>query len=208
EHRTRHGAAWIEVPLDEVEDRVDDVLGAIIDRLDDGSIGDGDVAPIDVLVERLSSGAWHLLLDTFERAPSAAPAIEELVARCPGVVVLVTSRRRLGIPDEHAVRMSGLPVSRAVELFRLSAADVLPGSVTWTKADQRQIAEIATRLDGNPLAIEIAAGALSITSLPELRSSLAGHDLAGLVGLPRASGGRRPERHDSLEATVRWTLDT
>ncbi len=151
----------------------------------------------DVLHDRLRRGRTLLVLDNCEHLVDAAAGfVERVLAACPATVVLVTSRERLGVPGERVVPLDPLPVAgEAQELFRQRAADVDPGFV----ADHDTVAEICARLDGMPLAIELAAA----------RSASLGPDglLAGLDDAVRLlSTGRRPDRrHGSLRAVVDWS---
>ena len=151
----------------------------------------------DALHDRLRRGRTLLVLDNCEHLVDAAAGfVERVLATCPATVVLVTSRERLGVPGERVVPLDPLPVAgEAQELFRQRAADVDPGFV----ADHDTVAEICARLDGMPLAIELAAA----------RSASLGPDglLAGLDDAVRLlSSGRRPDRrHGSLRAVVDWS---
>ncbi len=151
----------------------------------------------DVLHDRLRRGRTLLVLDNCEHLVDAAAGfVERVLAACPDTVVLVTSRERLGVLGERVVPIDPLPVAgEAQELFRQRAADVDPGFV----AEPDTVAEICARLDGMPLAIELAAA----------RSASLGPDglLAGLDDAVRLlSSGRRPDRrHGSLRAVVDWS---
>ena len=134
-----------------------------------------------------------------------------VLASCPRLSVLATSRERLGLAAEHAFRLSPLPLPRpdqdparapSVALFLDRARRVRPGPPP-TPAELRTVAEIVHRLDGMPLAIELAAGRLSSFSLADLRSRLdRSLDLLGCGGGPSGD-----TRHRTLRATVAWSYD-
>jgi predicted ATPase/DNA-binding CsgD family transcriptional regulator len=159
----------------------------------------------DSIAQRLGRGRSLLVLDNCEHLiDAAAEFVERLLSTCPDVTVLVTSRERTGVPGERTVPVEPLPLmsraalaSDAERLFldRATAAD--PGFT----ADQAVLAELCHRLDGLPLAIELAAA----------RSASLGADglLAALDdGLRVLAVGRGPvERHRSLRAVLDWSHD-
>jgi predicted ATPase/DNA-binding CsgD family transcriptional regulator len=153
----------------------------------------------DAIAERLGAGPALLVLDNCEHVPDAtATFVTRLLAASPATTVLATSRERLGVPGERAVPVGPLPLSSDAEaLFadRARAADP-----TWA-ADPAAVARICARLDGMPLAIELAAP----------RGAALGTDglLAALDDAMRAlTGGRgRDERHRSLRDVIGWSHD-
>jgi predicted ATPase/DNA-binding SARP family transcriptional activator len=131
-----------------------------------------------------------------------------LLADCPELAVLATSREPLGLAVERVSRLAPLPVpgpdGRAerltdipsVAIFLDRAARVRPGLAPGP-AELRLVADVVRRLDGMPLAIELAAGRLSTLSLPDLHDRLdRSLDLLG---------GRANGRHRTLRATVEWS---
>ena len=140
-----------------------------------------------------------LLLDNGEHVRSGAAAVAAAVAEsCPHVTVLVTSREALGAPGEHVVRVAPLaPDGAASELFCDRAGRA--GAAVWPH-QHRTVATICLRLDGNPLAIEIAATRVATLGLDTVRAGLddrfavLADDRAGVV-----------DRHRSLRATVEWS---
>ena len=139
-----------------VLDEIADVLG----------VRSSDRAPLDVLERRLHGVPTLLVLDNAEHVVEAGPAVNELVGRCPDLTVVVTSQTRLRVAGEQVVRLNPLPLpggdivdpvllatSPAVELYVTRAASVSdrPGE------DVTTIAVLCGRLEGLPLAIELAA---------------------------------------------------
>ncbi len=165
----------------------------------------GELPPL--LAERLSGGTSLLVLDTFEHLLLAGSAIAELAADCPGLTVLVTSRTALNIRGERQVPLQPLPVRTtagdqstpaAVQLFverAQAAATDLAGAHALDAA-----AEICTRLDGLPLAIELAAARTRHMPVTELLDDL-GHSLDLLVGGARDL----PVRQQAMRTALDWS---
>ena len=156
--------------------------------------------PLDrAVIARLGRGRRLLILDNCEHVlDRAAGFVGQVLASCPAVTILATSRERLGVPGERVLSIAPLPLaSDAEELFadRAFAAD--PGFT----ADPATIAEICARLDGMPLAIELAAARCASLGARGL--------LAALDDIPRLlAGGRdRDQRHRSLQAVIGWSYD-
>jgi len=147
-----------------------------------------ELAADDPLAELL------LVLDNFEQLVDAAPAVADLLAGAPGVTVLVTSQAALRLSGEHEVPLAPLAVEAAVELFVLRARAL-------TGADD-SIAEICARLDGLPLAIELAAARTKLLSPAAILERLA-RRLDLLTGGPRDA----PARQRTLRAAIEWSHD-
>lgn len=150
------------------------------------------VDPAGALADGLRDREAVIVLDNCEHVVEGAAALADAVlARCPGVSVLATSRTALGIHRERVWRVSPLVLADALALFtdRAEASD---------DAAARRICE---RLDRLPLALELAAGWAGTLSLAQIADSL--HDpYAMLDGGPVA-----PFRQQSLEASMRWSHD-
>ena len=155
-----------------------------------------------------------LALDNFEQVMGAAPLLAELLAAAPGLVVLVTSRTVLRLNGEHEFPVPPLPVPPAdaapdpadlrryasVSLFVERAHAVAPG-FELTDANAGAVAEICRRLDGLPLAIELAAARVRLLPPQALASRL---DQRFSV----LTGGARdlPERQRTLRNTLDWSF--
>ncbi|MFI0481704.1 ATP-binding protein [Actinomadura sp. 9N215] len=127
----------------------------------------------------------------------AAAFAERILAACPGTRVLVTSRERLGVPGERSVPIAPLPGSDAEALFHDRALAADPRFV----ADPAVVAGLCARLDGMPLAIELAAARGASLGATGLLAAL--DDALRLL-----SGGRGgDERHRSLRAVLSWSHD-
>jgi predicted ATPase len=155
-----------------------------------------------------------LALDNFEQVVGAAPLLADLLAAAPGLVVLVTSRTVLRLSGEHEFSVPPLPVPPAdaapdpadlrryasVSLFVERAHAVAPG-FELTDANAEAVAEICRRLDGLPLAIELAAARVRLLPPQALASRL---DQRFSV----LTGGARdlPERQRTLKNTLDWSF--
>jgi len=142
-----------------------------------------------------------LVLDNCEHLVDGVVVLaERVLAACPGVTVLATSRARLLVPYERVFSVPGMTVcgdgGDAVELFleRAAAADGLAGTV-----DRHRVAEICRGLDGVALAIELAAARLPVLGLNGLEAGL--DDRLRLL----AGGRRLDDRHRSLRSALDWS---
>jgi predicted ATPase/DNA-binding SARP family transcriptional activator len=139
-----------------------------------------------------------LVLDNCEHVLDAAARLtDEVVARCPGVAVLATSRAPLGVDGEQVWPLPPLPPDDAAELFVRRARAHRPDALV----EPGPVAEICRRLDGLPLAIELAAARTRAMSAAEVARRLDdGRLLAG--------GTRTADpRHRSLDAAIGWSYD-
>jgi len=171
-------------------------------------------AATQALRERLGARPTLLVLDNCEHlVDAAARLVDALLRACPALRVLATSREPLGIAGERAWLVPPLalpPVAAAlapeaalgfdaIRLFVARAGDVAPGfALTADAVDV--VAEICRRLDGLPLAIELAAARVRVLTLPQLRDRL--DDRFRLL-----TGGARTAipRHQTLRATIDWS---
>lgn len=161
----------------------------------------------------VDSQSLLLLLDNFEQVLAAASSLADLLSACPHLRLLVTSRAALRISGEQEFAVSPLPIpdlkrlptyevlshAAALTLFAQRAQAITP-EFQMTEANARTIAEICLRLDGLPLAIELAAARTRLLSPRALLARLA-HRLEVLSG-----GGRTlPDRQQTLRATIAWS---
>ena len=166
---------------------------------------------VDAVVGYLSERQLMLVLDTCEHViGGCVPLVFALLRHAPGVTVLATSRQPLDLPGEHVFPLPPLPVpgpreaageGDAVELFAQRAAAAVPG-FTVSGANRGDVVRLCRRLDGIPLAIELAAVQLRATSLPALTGGLE-HRFLALAGGPRAA----LPHQQTLRATIRWSYD-
>src|ERR1022692_4073861 len=165
----------------------------------------------DMVTGYLSDRRALLVLDNLEQLPGAAGVVAALLSAAPGLAVLATSRGPLHLQGEHEQPVLPLEVPRetgaeevaacaAAQLFAQHAAMVRPG-FTVTAGNAADVASICRRLDGLPLAIELAASRARILAPGALLARL-GQSL-GLV----ARDVSRPSRQQTLRNTIAWSYD-
>ncbi|MFF5973537.1 ATP-binding protein [Streptomyces sp. NPDC012769] len=157
--------------------------------------------PLTTLVDHCARRRMLLVLDNCEHVVGAAAGlVEVLLARCPGVTVLATSREPLGVPGEVVRAVGPLPPETAVRLFGERGAAVRAGF--RVADDPEAAAEIVRRLDGLPLAIELAAARLRMLTPRQIADRL--DDRFRLL----TSGARTVlPRQQTLRAVVDWSWD-
>ncbi len=173
-----------------------------------------DDRPIEErLHDALQALDLFLILDNFEHLLAAAPRVAEVVSDCPRLTLLVTSRERLNLVDEHDVPVLPLPLPddrqserqirevASVRLFVERAQAALP-DFAITAENAATVAKVCRRLDGLPLAIELAAAWTRILSPAALLDRLEDR-LPMLVSGPRD----RLPRQQSMRETIAWSYD-
>ncbi len=161
------------------------------------------------LFELLAHRTFLLVLDNLEQVDGAGEVVKELLGAAPGLQVLATSRLPLHVPGEHEFPVSPLPLpasgtlsaveaSPAVQLFLRQARQVRP-SFTLTEANRADIAALCARLDGLPLALEIAAARSKLLAPRALLNRL---DSA--LDLRTAEVGRSG-RQQTLRQAITWS---
>ena len=162
--------------------------------------GDAGGRPaLDAVAARLAGASALLVLDNCEHLiEECARVARVLVDRCPGLTVLATSREPLLVSGEVVFTLSPLPEDEAVRLFTERARDRSPGFADG--ASPAVIRRICARLDGLPLAIELAAARVALLGAGEIEEWLARR-------FELLAGGRRdsPPRHQALGALVEWS---
>jgi predicted ATPase/class 3 adenylate cyclase len=187
-------------------------ISAVAETLGVREIGE---QPLDeTLKDYLHERRLLLLLDNFEQVLGAAPTVTELLTAAPGLKVLATSRAPLGLYGEHELPVPPLtlpdlklqpPLERltqyeAVGLFVERARAVKP-DFKVTNESAPAVAEICVRLDGLPLAIELAAARIKMLPPKAMLQRLSSR-------LKLLTGGARdlPERQRTLRATIEWSF--
>ena len=200
------------VPLASIREP-EQVAGAIAQALELSERGDRP--PFELVLSVLQKKSMLLVLDNFEQVLDAAPQIGELALACPKLKLLVTSRARLNLGEEHQYRVPPLALpdlaihpslddvarSPAARLFALRAQSVIPGFQIST-GNAQVIDAICRKLDGLPLAIELAAAWINILSPAELLAHLN-------QALPLLTRGARdqPERLQTMRNAIAWSYD-
>jgi predicted ATPase len=171
-------------------------------------------SPRQALAETFGDGAWLLILDNLEQVVQVAGDLGELLARCPRLAILATSRSVLGLAAEREYPVPPLPPpadpgtvpleelgsSPAVALFLDRARAVRPG-FALSEDNVAAVVEICRRLEGLPLAIELAAARIRLLDPAALLTRLA----ASLDALGTGAVDL-PERQRTLRATVEWSV--
>jgi predicted ATPase/DNA-binding SARP family transcriptional activator len=161
----------------------------VIRRIGD-AVGGGS-RPGDVIGRR----RMLLVLDNFEQVLDAAPTVSRMLEQCPNLRVIVTSRAPLRIRGEQLLEVPPLPHDDAATLFRDRAAVNLTSTFP-----AELVATIVDRLDGLPLALELAAARTRALALSTIRDNL--NDRLGFL----TSGARdAPDRHRTLRETIDWS---
>ena len=174
---------------------------------------------LQTLLDHLRDKMMLLVLDNFEQVLDAAPDVARIVAASPNVKVLVTSRAQLHLRDEHLFPVPTLTLPdperlpaagdflqyEAIRLF-VERAKEARHDFALTEENSGAIAEICSRLDGLPLAIELAAARIKVLSPPQMLARLVGarnhaSPLQLLTGGPRDL----PVRQQTLRNTIEWS---
>ncbi|GAA5073840.1 putative ATPase [Thermocatellispora tengchongensis] len=167
--------------------------------------------PLEVLIEHLRDQRALLLLDGVDHLVSpCAPLVDALLRAAPRLRVLVTSRQVLDVPGEHLLVVPPLPVPgpdepasaarhESVALFVERAAAAVAG-FELTERNREAVARLCARLDGIPLALELAAVRLHAMSVEQILDRLDGR-FRLLVG----GGPTRPPRHQTLRTAMGWS---
>jgi len=172
-----------------------------------GFRGQGREDPLDILGRRLAGKHMLVVLDDFDQVLAAAPVVPQLLQRAPRMHLLVTSRVVLRVRGEREWRVEplGLPLgdgdpaaSPAVRLFVDRVRDVQPG-FELADGDRAAIVELCRRLDGLPLALELAATWLRLLTPQQLLQQLTEHmeRRGALIDVP--------DRQQTMTATIGWS---
>ncbi|HET8600416.1 MAG TPA: LuxR family transcriptional regulator, partial [Segeticoccus sp.] len=207
--RAPAGAAWVE--LAEVVDPhlVTETVRTVL------AVPGASGSATQAIVEGVGDAELLLALDNCEHLTAAtATLVDQLLEGCPQLRVLATSRGRLGVegeqiwpvaplaaPDREQVSVDAVRAAPAARLFELRAQAVDP-AFEITDANAAAVGRLCRRLDGLPLAVELAAARMRMLSVEQVLTGL--DDVFRLL-----SGGPRtgPARHQSLRATLDWDHD-
>ncbi|MBV8198726.1 MAG: adenylate/guanylate cyclase domain-containing protein, partial [Candidatus Eremiobacteraeota bacterium] len=200
----------LEVAANRLNDRRDGVWFVDLSAVGDGRLISGtilaalggepsnDLDPLRDLISFLERRELLLVVDNSEHlVADVAPIVAEVIARCPHVTVLATSRAPLDLTSERVYRLSTLGASSAAQLFIERARAVNPAFTA--QLDDRVVGNICSRLDGIALAIELAAARMRTMSLESLASHLELRLLAG--------GRDRRPRQQTMRALIDWSYE-
>ena len=170
-----------------------------------------DRSTLDRAQDYLASRRVLLIIDNFEQVMAAAPMLGQLVRDAPMSKVLVTSRERLRLSNERVFDVRPLSVpeegripaaeSEAVELF-LDRAEAVGAVADPSETDLNLVAEISRRVEGVPLAIELAAARARTLGLQELL-----HRLDSQLSILTSGARDMPIRQQTLRSTIEWSHD-
>jgi predicted ATPase len=201
------GAAFVDLSSVSDPALVPDAIASAL-----GLVGQGQERPLDTLERVLADRDMLIVLDNFEQVLDAAPVVAGLLRRAPGLRVLVTSRVVLRVRGEQEWRVDPLRVPPAgstlaalakvpsVRLFVDRVRDVQP-EFTLTRQNAEAVAELCRRLDGLPLALELAAASMRLLTPEQI--------LARLPQQLQRPGALAdlPGRQQTLTRTIKWSYD-
>jgi len=186
------------------------VAPAIVDAL---HLEAGRVPPRDRLAQHFRDRQALLVMDNFEQVIAAATLVADLIQSCPGLKVIASSRGPLHISSEQEMPVpplslpapgapaDGLSQYEAVELFIDRARAVKPGFAV-TNENAPAVAEICARLDGLPLAIELAAARVKLLPPAAILTRLQSR-----LGLLQSTARDLPDRQKTLRGAIAWSHD-
>ncbi len=174
------------------------------------------ISPLQTLCTYLRNKILLLVLDNFEHVMEAASIVDELLAVAPGLKVLVTSRTRLHIYGEHILGVPPLDIPtpdvvlkttelahyEAIQLF-VERAQAVVNDFELTDENKSTLVQICAKVDGLPLALELAAARIRVLSPALLLEKLSNAPLSILTGGAKNLSGRQ----QTLRNTIAWSYD-
>ncbi len=193
------------VPLAGVS-RAEEVFASLFETF----VAPGATPSTPALFAELAQRRPMLVLDNLEQIPDVDTVVAELMAEVPGLAIVVTSRRPLHVVGEHEYLVAPLSLpgddlaaisgSSAVEMF-CQHAKMVRSDFCLTSENAADVAAICRRLDGLPLALELAAARTRLLSPAGVMARL-----TSSAGLSAPASGR-PDRHQALADTIAWSYD-
>lgn len=178
----------------------DFVATSILAILDLSHSGSGPAQ--ERLIAHLRRKEILLLLDNFEHLLDAAPLVAQILAECPGVRVLVTSRERLHLRAEHLVQVPPFPLAAAVDFF-VRRAQAVDASLVLADSNREVIQAICKRVDCMALPIELCAAQVDFFSLPQLLDRMQ----VRLLDAVQDSAVDLPPHQRTLRAAIQASYD-
>jgi predicted ATPase len=178
------------------------------------------LTPLHAIAEHVDDRRALVMLDNFEHLPAAGSFVADLLAACPNLRLLVTSRGPLHLDGEHERAIAPLTLPDpdqprtaarigdcgAVELFVRRAREHDP-TFSLSDANAVAIARVCERLDGLPLAIELAAARVHLLSPEAMADQLERRNGEGALSLLSGGAADAPERHRTQAAAIAWSYD-
>jgi predicted ATPase len=202
------GAAFVDLSSVTDPELVPDAIAAALDL-----VGQGREEPLETLERRLAGRRMLIALDNFEQVLAAAPLVADLLQQAPGLRVLVTSRvvlrvrgeqewrvEPLGVPPAESTPPATLAGNPAVRLFVDRVRAVQPG-FTLDSGNAAAVAELCRRMDGLPLALELAAAWMRLLTPEQMLRRLSRQ-----LERPGALADL-PDRQQTLTRTIQWSYD-
>jgi predicted ATPase len=202
------GAAFVDLSAVTDPALVPDAIASAL-----GLVGQGRERPLETLERGLAGRNMLIALDNFEQVLDAAPTLADLLQRAPGLRVLVTSRvvlrvrgerewrvEPLGVPPPGSAPVAALADNPAVRLFVDRVRAVQPG-FTLDSGNAAAVAELCRRLDGLPLALELAAAWMRLLTPEQMLNRLSQQ-----LERPGAIADL-PDRQQTLTGTIQWSYD-
>ena len=174
------------------------VATALADALDIQRVASRTIPQL-IADQLRKSGPFLLLLDNFEQVLPAATLVHETLEACPSLKILVTSRSSLRVYGEQEFLLMPLARNSAIELFAQRAAAVW-SDFAITPENAPAVQEICSRLDGLPLAIELAAARIKVLSPAAILNRL-----QSCLQLLTCGALDMPERQQTLRKTIDWS---
>jgi predicted ATPase len=191
----RDGAAFVDLSAVADPRLVPDAIAAAL-----GMVVQGRERPLDTLGRRLADRNMLIVVDNFEQVLGAAPMLADLLQRAPELHLLVTSRVVLRVRGEQEWMVAPLAEAPAVRLLVERIRDIQPG-FELTSENAQAVAELCRRLDGLPLALELAASWMRLLTPDQLLNGL--YDRLDRPG----ALADLPGRQQTLTDTIEWSYD-
>jgi predicted ATPase len=198
---TEREVRFVELAPTNDADSVDEVVAIAVgapDRAPSSEVG-GRRSPVDRTIERLGDRSVVAVLDNCEHLlDPVAELVGRLLAGCPALRIVTTTREPLGLDGEHQVVVGPLTDEDAATLFAERARAVQAGF----SADHARVVELCRRLDGLPLAIELAAARAKVMTVTEITTRL--DDRFELLVAPRRANA---DRQRALRTAIDWSYE-
>lgn len=192
----QHGVFFVDLSAERDPDAA---FAAVARTLEVAPGADG--SPLDALISDLRERSILLVLDNLEQVTSVGPGVVRLLEQCPNLKIIATSREPLRVRPERVFQVPPLLLPAAEQLFTERASAVSPG-FDASDVHDADVAAICRRLDGLPLAVELAAGRVKLFSVSELRA-----ELEKRLDVLKVGARDLPARQRTLRNAIEWSDD-